>query len=67
MLRVSPKLITQKAKAIHDEINEGDPAIQESFEASRGWLEKFMKRNGLSLMRRTSCSKRSEPKWSTNS
>ena len=25
LLRVSRKLITRKAKAIHDEINEGDP------------------------------------------
>ena len=51
---VSRKLITRKAKAIiHDEINEGDPAVEESCVASRGWLEKFMKRNGLSLRRRT--------------
>ena len=52
MLRVSRKLITRKAKVIHDEINEGDPAVKESFVASRGWLEEFMKRNGLSFRRR---------------
>lgn len=52
MLRVSRKLIMKKAKIMHDESTD-DPAIKDSFVASRGWLEKFMKRNGLSLRRRT--------------
>ena len=52
MLRVSRKLIMKKAKIIHDESTD-DPAVKDSFVASRGWLEKFMKRNGLSLRRRT--------------
>ena len=52
MLRVSRKLIMKKAKIIHDKSTD-DPAVKESFVASRGWLEKFMKRNGLSLRRRT--------------
>ena len=43
----------RKAKAIHDESVGNDPAAQASFVASRGWLEKFMKRNCLSLRRKT--------------
>ena len=52
MLRVSRKLIMKKAKIIHDQSTD-EPAEKEKFVASRGWLEKFMKRNGLSLRRRT--------------
>eukprot|EP00794_Sanderia_malayensis_P013386 gene13386-14759_t len=43
-LRVSRKHIMKKAKVIHEEI----------FKASKGWLDKFMKRHGLSLRRQTS-------------
>ena len=53
MLRVSRKLIMRKAKAIHDEASDGDLSMQGSFVASRGWLDKFIKQNGLSLRRRT--------------
>ena len=42
----------KKAKAIYDELP--DSQKSESFVASRGWLEKFMSRYGLSLRRRTS-------------
>ena len=42
----------KKAKAIYDELP--DSQKSESFGASRGWLEKFMRRHGLSLCRRTS-------------
>ena len=52
-LRVSRKLITCKAKALHDDSVEDDHAAQEAFVASRGWLEKFTKRNCLSLRRST--------------
>ena len=52
MLRVSRKLIMSKAKYIYDE-NHSDPATTDAFVASPGWLEKFMKRNGLSLRRKT--------------
>ena len=52
MLRVSRKLIMTKAKSIYDE-HHTDPASRTAFVASRGWLEKFMKRNGLSLRRKT--------------
>ena len=51
-LRVSCELIMKKAKAIYDELP--DSQKSESFVASRGWLEKFMRRHGLSLRRRTS-------------
>ena len=51
-LRVSCVLIMKKAKAIYDELP--DSQKSESFVASRGWLEKFMRRHGLSLRRRTS-------------
>jgi len=52
-LRVSRKLIMRKAKAMHDEKAGEDTVAKNSFQASRGWLEKFMKRNCLSLRRRT--------------
>ena len=49
-LHVSRKLIMQKALSFKE-----DPRfdVDRSFVASRGWLEKFMQRNGLSLRRRT--------------
>ena len=53
MLRVSRKSIMRKAKAIHDEASDGDLSMQGSFVESRGWLDKLMKRKGLSLRRRT--------------
>ena len=52
MLRVSRKVIMRKAKRIHDESTD-DQEIRDNFVASRGWLEKFLKRNELSLRRRT--------------
>ena len=52
-LRVSRKLIMKKAKIIHEEITKDKPDV-ESFAASNGSLYKFMKRNGLSLRRKTS-------------
>ena len=39
----------RKAKAIHNESVGEDIAEKNSLQASRGWLEKFMKQNGLSL------------------
>ena len=50
-LRVSRTLIMRKAKYIYDE--RCDASERDLFVASRGWLEKFMRRNGLSLRRRT--------------
>ena len=51
-LRVSRKLIMRKAKIMHDEKCGRSGAVSD-FNASRGWLEKFMSRNGLSLRRKT--------------
>ena len=42
-----------KTKAIFDEKCGDDEALKESFVASNGWLVKLMKRNHLSLRRRT--------------
>lgn len=52
MLHVSRKMIMWKAKNIFDEKSE-DPAIKDSFVASRGWCEKFMPRHRFSLRRKT--------------
>ena len=35
-----------------------DPATQDSFVASRGWCEKFMRRHGFSLRRKTTTAKK---------
>ena len=51
-LRVSRKLIMRKAKIMHDEKCGRSGAVSD-FNASRGWLEKFMSRNGLSLRQKT--------------
>ena len=45
MLRVSRKLIMFKAKLMFDEMCGEDSTEKDSFVASRGWLQKFMKRN----------------------
>ena len=52
MLHVSRKMIMFKAKKMVDGKNT-DPVTQDSFVASRGWCEKFMKRHGFSLRRKT--------------
>ena len=52
MLHASRKMITVKAKSIFKSLNE-DPAVRDSFLASKGWLYNFMNRNGLSYRRRT--------------
>ena len=52
MLQVSRKMIMWKAKSIFNEKND-DPAIKDSFVASRGWCEKFMRRHEFSLRRKT--------------
>ena len=50
-LRASRKTITSKAKALV-----ADTRPSSDFKASRGWLQLFMKRKGLSLRRKTSLS-----------
>lgn len=58
-LRVSRKLIMKKAQVVFDELklarrDSTSCDAEEEFKASRGWLEKFMRRNHLSLRRKTS-------------
>ena len=45
---MSGKLIVIKAEALYDDTREDDATSQDAFVASSGWLEKFMKLNGLS-------------------
>ena len=52
-LRVSCKLIMKKAEVTYCDMTENNLVDNDDFKASRGWLEKFMKRNGLSLRRKT--------------
>ena len=66
MLGVSRKLIMRKAKATHDEVSDGGLSVQRSFVASRGWLDKFLKRNGLSLKRKTTVTQKIQAYWSTS-
>ena len=55
MLRVSRKLIRKKAIIVYEDLKRTDPnRYDEKFEATNGWLYKFMKRNNLSLRRKTS-------------
>lgn len=51
---VSRKLTMKKAEIIYGDLTKDMENVDEDFKASRGWLEKFMKRNGLSLRRKTS-------------
>ena len=53
-LRVSCKLIMKKTEITYHSIKACNNEDFEEFKASRGWLTRFMKRNGLSLRRRTS-------------
>ena len=52
MLHVGRKIIMWKAKSIFNKKND-HPAIKDLFVASRGWCEKFMRRHGFSLRRKT--------------
>ena len=54
-LRVSRKLVMKKAQLLYQEMSTSEGILEnEEFKASRGWLEKFMRRNNLSLRRKTS-------------
>lgn len=54
-LRVSRKLIMKKAKLLYLDMKEDHALVHGGdFVASKGWLENFMKRHGLSLRRKTS-------------
>ena len=49
-VRVSSKLIMKKAQVTFNDMNQNNVSDID-FKASRGWLSKFKKRNGLSLRR----------------
>ena len=51
-LRVSRAMISQKARAIHEQKCKAWQ-VSPSFIASNGWVQKCMARNGLSVRRRT--------------
>lgn len=51
-VRVSSKLIMKKAQVTFNDMNQNNVSDID-FKASRGWLSKFKKRNGLSLRRKT--------------
>ena len=57
MLHVSRKMIMFKAKKIFDDKTTG-PASRDAFFASRGWCEKFMRRHGFLLRRKTTTARR---------
>lgn len=62
-LRVSRKLIMKKAQLLHQEMSTTEGVLEnEEFKASRGWLEKFMRRNNLSLRRKTSVAQKDPEK-----
>ena len=55
MLRVPRKIIRKKALLIYEDLKHTAPdRYDENFETTTGWLFKFMKRNNLSLRRKTS-------------
>lgn len=61
--RVSGKLIMKKAQLLHQEMSNFEGVLEnEEFKASRGWLEKFMHRNNLSLRRKTSVAEKDPEK-----
>ena len=53
MLGVFRKLITFKAKSSYDPKSGKNEELKAGLVASSGWLSKFMKRNNLSMQRRT--------------
>lgn len=52
-LRVSCKLIMKNTEIVYRDIMQESNTATEDFKASRGWLCRFLKRNGLSLRRKT--------------
>ena len=54
MRRVSRKLTRKEASIVYGDLKRIDPdRYEEKFEATNGWLFKFMKRHNLSLRRKT--------------
>lgn len=46
--------LTMKAEVVYHDLTKDMENVEEDFKASRGWVEKFMKRNGSSLRYKTS-------------
>lgn len=58
MLQISRKIIRKKAIVLYEDLRKDDPERNDDkFQATEGWLFKFMKRNNLSLGRKTSVGK----------
>ena len=53
-LRLSCKLIMKKTEIVYRDITRESNTVTEDFKVSRGWLCRFLKRNGLALRRKTS-------------
>lgn len=51
-LRVFRKFIMKKVEIIYGDLIKDMENVDEDFKVLRGWLEKFMKRNGLFLRRK---------------
>jgi Tc5 transposase DNA-binding domain/DDE superfamily endonuclease len=59
-LRVGRKMIRLKAEEVFKEVEDSSKA---TFKASRGWLCRFMTRNGLSVRRRTTAAQKTPDKY----
>ena len=57
-LRVTCTAIQKKAISMNEVRDHADGEASQTFAASRGWLEKFLKRQALTLRRRTTVSQR---------